>query len=360
MSFAQRFERQSPTAIAIEMVALVLTVGFIDFVTGYELSLFLFYGPPIYFTAWYCDKKMAFLVALLSGITWWWADFAAGHPYMANWHEGWEVMMRLGFFIFVAIGSSALRARRDIAEGRLALLEHSRGLEKEIVTISERERQRVGQDLHDGLCQYLAALGYATAALQEDLEQLQLPSEAKRAAELTTLLQDAVMQTRDLARGLVPVETSANGLPSALEELADSVARLTRIDCRFEQQDDTLISDEATATHLFRIAQEAINNALKHANARQILINLRASGGRIVLEVCDDGVGIENAKTRGGGMGLNILQYRASCLGGELRVSQIAEGGTRVRCSVPQKAEAAVCVEPASAAPLPMMVEVAA
>ena len=93
-------------------------------------------------------------MALLSGITWWWADFASGHPYLHNWHEAWEVVMRLGFFIFVAIGSSALRARRDIAKARIALLEHSRRLEKEIVTISERERGRIGQDLHDGLCQY--------------------------------------------------------------------------------------------------------------------------------------------------------------------------------------------------------------
>ncbi|MBV9007655.1 MAG: sensor histidine kinase [Verrucomicrobia bacterium] len=361
MSFTQRFERQSPIAIAIEMVLLVSIVGFIDYITGYELSLFLFYGPPIYFTAWFCDKKTALLVALLAGITWWWADFAAGHPYMANWYEGWEVMMRLGFFIFVAIGSSALRARRDIAEARLALLEHSRRLEKEIVTISERERQRVGQDLHDGLCQYLAALGYAAAALQEDLERLLLPAEAARAAELTTLLQDAVMQTRNLARGLVPVETSANGLASALEELADSVARLTRIDCRFQQDDEIVIADEATATHLFRIAQEAINNALKHAGAQQIRINLSAEqDGCVVLEVADNGVGIGNAKGGSGGIGLNILQYRANCIGGNLRISQLPEGGTSVRCSVPQKREATAMIEAEPVPPLAMVAEAAA
>ena len=317
------------------MVVLVLVVGFIDYITGYQVSFFMFYGPAIFSTAWFCDKKTSLLVALLSGITWWWADFAAGHPYLANWHEAWEVVMRLGFFIFIAIGSSALRARRDIAEARIALLEHSRRLENEIVTISERERERIGQDLHDGLCQYLAAIGCASAALETDLQRLQLPAEAGVAAELTTLLEDAVMQTRNLARGLVPVETSANGLASALEELAESVARLARIECHFQQTDEVVITDEKIATQLFRIAQEAINNALKHANARVVTIQLGRSAGNITLEICDDGVGIDQSPSEGGGMGLNILQYRARCLGGNLKIEPRPHGGTLVGCTVP-------------------------
>ena len=338
VSFVSAFQRQPRTAIAIEMILLVLVVGVVDFLTGYQVSFFMFYGLPIFFTAWFCDKKTALLVALLSGITWWWADFASGHPYLHNWHEAYEVVMRLSFFIFVAIGSSALRARRNIAEARIALLEHSRRLEKEIVTISERERERIGQDLHDGLCQYLAAVGCAAAALESDLERLQLSAEAKLAGEVTALLEDAVMQTRNLARGLVPVETSANGLASALEELAFSVARLARVDCRFEQQDEVNITEETTATHLFRIAQEAISNAIKHANARRITVALGARQDAITLDIRDDGVGIENSKSNGPGMGLNILQYRARCLGGALRVEQLPNGGTWVACTVPQVA----------------------
>jgi signal transduction histidine kinase len=335
MSLGNAFQRQSHTVIVFEMILLVLIVGGIDYITGYQVSFFMFYGPPIFFTAWFCDKKTALLVALLSGITWWWADFASGHPYVHNWHEAWEVVMRLGFFIFVAIGSSALRARRDIAEARIALLEHSRRLEREIVTISERERERIGQDLHDGLCQYLAAIGCAAAALESDLERLQLSDKARLAGEVRTLLEDAVMQTRNLARGLVPVETSANGLASALEELTLSVARLARIDCRFEQTHEINITEEATATHLFRIAQEAINNAIKHANARRIMVILGGSENEIALDVRDDGVGITTGNGRG--MGLNILQYRAHCLGGNVRIEPLPGGGTRVACRVPNK-----------------------
>lgn len=336
MNFVNTLERQSRTVIVFEMIVLVLCVGMIDFLTGYQVSFFMFYGPPIFFTAWLCDKKTALLVGLLSGITWWWADFAAGHPYLDNWHEAWEVVMRLGFFMFVAIGSSALRARRDIAEARIALLEHSGRLEKEIVTISERERERIGQDLHDGLCQYLAAVGCAAASLESDLQRLNLLAEATLAAEVTALLEDAVMQTRNLARGLVPVETSANGLASALEELAESVARLARIDCRFEQETEIVITDEATATHLFRIAQEAINNVIKHANARRIIIALGARADAITLDIRDDGVGIAHSSNEHSGMGLKILQYRAHCLGGSMRLEELPGGGTWVACTIPR------------------------
>ena len=336
MSLANAFQRQSYNVIVFEMIVLVLFVGFIDFITGYQVSFFMFYGPPIFFTAWFCDKKTALFVALLAGITWWWADYASGHPYLYDWHEAWEVVMRLGFFIFVAIGSSALRARRDIAEARIALLEHSRRLEKEIVTISERERERIGQDLHDGLCQYLAAIGCAAAALESDLERMNLDDKARLAGELKALLEDAVMQTRNLARGLVPVETSANGLASALEELAFSITRLARIDCRFEQTNEVNIPEETTANHLFRIAQEAINNATKHANARHIAVTLGANENAITLDIRDDGVGINNLPANNRGMGLNILQYRAHCLGGKVAVESLPEGGTRVVCRVPQ------------------------
>ena len=355
MSLANAFQRQSYNVIVFEMILLVLLVGAVDYVTGYQVSFFMFYGPPIFFTAWFCDKKTALLVALLSGITWWWADFASGHPYLHNWHEAWEVVMRLGFFIFIAIGSSALRARRDIAEARIALLEHSRRLEKEIVTISERERERIGQDLHDGLCQYLAAIGCAAASLESDLDRLKLDDKARLAGELRSLLEDAVMETRNLARGLVPVETSAHGLTSALEELTFSVTRLARIDCRFEQTDEVNITEEVTGNHLFRIAQEAINNAIKHANAQRITVTLGASENAITLDIRDDGVGIDNLPAGNRGMGLNILQYRAHCLGGDVRVESLPQGGTRVACRVPQACASDVQSEPLQELPTPTM-----
>lgn len=336
VNLATVFQRQSSSTIFTEMLVLNLIIGFLDLITGYQLSFFLFYGVPIFIAAWFCGKKIGLLTALISGIIWWWADHYSGHLYLDNWHEAWETCMRLAFFIFASIGSSALRAPRDIAEARIALLEHSRKLEKEIVNISERERERIGQDLHDGLCQYLAAVGCAAATLQNDLARLKLPGEAQMAQEVAELLQGAVTQTRNLARGLVPVETAANGLASALEELVSSVGRFVQIDCRFQQIGDVTIMDERVATHLFRIAQEAINNAMKHAAAKKLMVTLREEAGAIALEICDDGLGISHSAPTGIGMGVNILHYRARAIGAQLKIAEQTSGGTIVSCVLPR------------------------
>src|SRR5262245_6569905 len=166
MKFAEAFKKQSQARILGEMVLASLFIGAVDFVTGYQVSLFLFYGLPIFTTAWLCDRKQAFLMAILCGLIWWWADAAAGHLYVHNWLEAWETLMRLGFFVFVAWAGSAVRTKSDVAKARIALLERSQQLEQEIVSISDNERRRIGQDLHDGLCQYLAALACAATSLR--------------------------------------------------------------------------------------------------------------------------------------------------------------------------------------------------
>jgi signal transduction histidine kinase len=334
MSFLKLFHRQSCAWIFNEMIALTLVIGFIDYITGYEVSFFIFYAVPIFVTAWICDKKLSFLIALIAGIIWWWADLAAGHPYLHNWHEGWETIVRLGFFIFVAVGSSALKTQRAVVEARLALLEHTQQLEHEIIGISEREQRRIGQDLHDGLCQFLAGIGCAAASLRGDLEKLQLTAEANVADELATLLQDAVVQTRNLARGLVPLKMDEVGLAPALEELTLSVTRLTGTQCIFQSSAGTLTVDDSVAMHLYRIAQEAINNAMKHGKARRITVSLGGNDDAATLRIADDGIGISKAPGVSRGMGLNIMKYRARLSGGELRIEERTGGGTLISCSV--------------------------
>ena len=245
--------------------------------------------------------------------------------------------MRLGFFLLVAFAGSALRAKSDIAATRIALLEHSRRLEQEIVNISEGERRRIGQDLHDGLCQYLAALGCAATSLRDDLEKLQLPHEAKAADELAQLLRDAVVQTRDLARGLVPVHLDEEGLVLAMEGLAHSVTRLQGINCTFESKGVPMNYEESAAMHLYRIAQEAINNATKHGKAQNIAISLDATQHLTTLRIADDGAGISRTMTICRGMGLNIMGYRARLTGGELKIEEAERGGTVVSCIAPKR-----------------------
>ena len=278
-------------------------------------------------------------MALMASITWWWADVQAGHPYLRSWLEGWEVFVRCNFFIITAIGTSALRQQRDASASRIALLEYSQRLEHEIIGISERERERIGQDLHDGICQSLAALSCSAASLKGDLDQHGLAAEAKVADRLTDALREVIVQTRNLARGLVPVQMDESGLASALEELAGSTSRLHGIRCTYESSGSPVIHDNAAAMHLYRIAQEAINNATKHGKATQVAISFAVDDGSTTLRIADNGLGLSKTRSEGDGMGLGLMHYRARLTGGQLNIEEPAEGGTVICCEVPLQSE---------------------
>jgi signal transduction histidine kinase len=339
MRFFTAFQRQPYEWIFTEAASLLIPIAFYDYSTGYEVSLSILYCVPIFLVAWCCDRKSGVLMALLAAITWWWADVQAGHPYLDSWLEGWEVSVRFGFFIITAIGTSAVKQQRDASTSRIALLEYSQRLEREIIGISEREQERIGQDLHDGICQYLAALSCSAASLKSDLEGHDLAAEAKVADELAGFLRDAVIQIRNLARGLVPVQMDEAGLASALEELTASATRLLGIRCIYESAGTPLIRDNAVAMHLYRIAQEAINNATKHGKAANVCVSLTEDGKATTLRIADDGSGIPKTATQSDGMGLGLMLYRARLVGGELNIESPNTGGTIVSCGIPVERE---------------------
>ncbi|MGI8891257.1 MAG: sensor histidine kinase [Chthoniobacterales bacterium] len=289
-------QRQPKPVLLTASLLLVLLTGILDWLSGYEVSMSLFFGAPIMAAIWFCDRKNGVLIAIICGLTWWWADFLAGHYYSTSLLAVWEPAARFIYFGFVAVGGAALKEKHDDVRARIALLEHTQCLEREIIEISEREQQRIGRDLHDGLCQYLAAVSCAAAALRSDLLRQDLIKEAAVAEELAELMQNGVVQTRDLARGLVPVPMDDEGLPFALEGLAASVARLQNIDCRFLTDEEVAIADPAAATHLYRIAQEAINNATRHGKANRIQIGLSNDGNFTTLSVSDNGRGLSKAR----------------------------------------------------------------
>jgi signal transduction histidine kinase len=335
MRFVTAFQRQPHTWIFAEATALLLPIAFYDYSTGYVVSLSILYCVPIFLVAWCCDRKSGVLMALIAGITWWWADVQAGHPYLRSWMEAWEVFVRCGFFLITAIGTSSVKQQRDASASRIALLEYTQRLEREIIGISEREQERIGQDLHDGICQYLAALSCSAASLKSDLEGHDLPAEARVADELAGFLRDAVVQTRNLARGLVPVQMDEAGLASSLEELTASATRLLGIRCVYESEGTPLIRDNVVAMHLYRIAQEAINNATKHGKAANVLVSLVEDGKATTLRIADDGAGISKTTNGNEGMGLGLMHYRARLVGGELSIEEPHAGGTVVSCGIP-------------------------
>jgi two-component system, LuxR family, sensor kinase FixL len=226
---------------------------------------------------------------------------------------------------------------RDISERRQ--------LELEVLRISDAERRRIGHDLHDGLGQQLTGIGLISRSLARRLRKEEHPA-AETAEEITELIGEADEQARRLARGLVPVELTTDGLSEALRRLSQHAQRLFSIECTVDVSVESHHHqrDPDVAAHLYRIAQEAVSNAVRHGRASRVAITLTATAERLRLQVRDNGAGIPDAafhatpgETRG--MGLRIMHYRARIIGGSLSVRIGADGGTVVLCSLPPSSD---------------------
>lgn len=222
------------------------------------------------------------------------------------------------------------RTLDGIAQGKAlatARAEHVR-LEGEVLAIGERERHSIGADLHDGLGQQLTAIELMIAGLKTDAA-----GNASLTRGLDTvgkMLRDAIAHTRFLSRGLVPLGSGPDALQIGLTELAERMNGLRAVRCRFDCPESVSIFDRLIAGHLYRIAQEAVNNAAKHSGASQIVLSLRFSGGCLILEISDDGTGLARKRT---GLGLGVMQHRAKLIGGELQI--VSKRGVKVSCRVP-------------------------
>ena len=224
-------------------------------------------------------------------------------------------------------------ANQDLA-GQMALRLR---LEREVLEASEAERRRIGRDLHDTLGQNLTALAFLLNALARRVAG-RIPEETCTVQQLQHQVKKAIAEVRSLAKGLDPVGLHQGGLAASLAELADTTQRQSGVACRFRCESPVAIKDETVATHLFRIAQEAVNNALKHAQPGAIEMVLEDRAGEIVLTVEDNGVGMTKKAARGKGMGMHTMRYRADAIGGTLRVQPGARAGTAVICSWPRPA----------------------
>jgi signal transduction histidine kinase len=209
-------------------------------------------------------------------------------------------------------------------------------LEREILEISGREQRRIGHDLHDSLCQHLAGVAFMAKVLERNLAA-GLAVESSRAGEIVDLIDQAITLTRSLARGLNPVRLEAGGLMTALTELASNTEKFFAIKCRFSSKEPIVIDDNATASHLYRIAQEAISNSIKHGKADSISIIFETDGKTSTLTIKDNGSGSVSSISQGKGMGLNIMNYRASMIGATLDIKNDTDKGIVVICSFPNK-----------------------
>jgi PAS domain S-box-containing protein len=213
-------------------------------------------------------------------------------------------------------------------------IEERKRLEKEVLAISEIERRNIGQDLHDDLGQQLAGLWFLSSTLAKSLRPVS-SAQAESVANIAAQLDKALTLTRSLARGLQPVAPESGGLMAALRELASRSSELFKLHCRLVRRSPVLVQDSSTATHLYRIAQDAVTNAARHGHAKHITILLSSSAGELLLSVNDDGCGMKETTGKHDGMGIRTMRYRAEAMGGSLEFRPRAEGGTTVTCKIP-------------------------
>jgi PAS domain S-box-containing protein len=205
-------------------------------------------------------------------------------------------------------------------------------LEREILQISNREQRRIGHDLHDGVCQQLAAIAYLVDILADQLQERKLP-EFSEAERIAGLVNETMSQTRSVARGLFPVRLEEEGLVSALEEVVNNAARIFRVHCQFACAGPEPSLETTAALHLYYIAQEAVLNAAKHGGATEISVAISRQQERFALTVVDNGRGFEPGESNSGGMGIRIMRYRAQVIGATLDLKSRPGKGTQITCA---------------------------
>ncbi len=236
------------------------------------------------------------------------------------------------FFLDLAV-SELHDGNRRLFTGIVRDVTERKALEKEVLEIAATEQRRIGHDLHDTAGQELTALGLMADTLVAALND-HSPTDVPLAAKILQGLRRTLSHVRALSRGLVPVEVSAHGLMAALADLTARINEESGVSCTFACEEPVPVEDNTTATHLYRIAQEAVSNALKHGQGKHIEVGLGFTDGLLTLRIVDDGVGMRNQGAKAEGLGLRIMRYRADFIRAILSLSSPAQGGTLVTCTL--------------------------
>jgi len=358
----------------------VLFIGLIDLVTGAEISLSVFYLIPIAFTTWFAGKAPGLLTAASSAATCLAADLGNAPVYSHPAIPFWNAAVRLGIFLLMAYLLASIRSltgslEQDVQKKTALLsaeIKARKELQEEMTELTSRQRRHLAYELHDGLGPLLSGIALKAQFLQDNLAERN-SIEAHRAGELVSLLKTANQQARLLARGLDPIAVELHGLISALRKLAGDTEELFRVGCIFRTDLESAPVSPSTALQLFRIAQEAIHNAVAHGHAGRIKLELlngashpdrgrspsaaasnvagfekierdsiamaapKANGsqseyGELRLRITDDGKGFLPDRVPTEGMGMRIMRFRAECVGAALRIASLPNRGTTVEC----------------------------
>jgi signal transduction histidine kinase len=330
--------RVSRVTLLVTSLFLVGTIGYIDYLTGYERPLLLFYLLPISLATWFECLLVGLGIAIVSVAVSILSDIAAGIPALGFWNAG---MAFVSYALFAAVlaklrtlvGELDRRVRERTAALQREVVERQR-LDREIAQVADRERRRLGQDLHDRLGQHLTGTALAAQVLKEKLAAKSAP-EVTEAEKLVTYVEEGIDLTRNLARGFFSPELEADGLSVALEGLAENINERFAVNCIFHGEGPIPVRDPEVATQLYRIAQEAVTNAAKHAAAEQIDIRISVDDSELTLLVLDDGVGFPDNPSDLKGLGLRLMRHGAALIGGTFNIGRNGQRGTIATCKVP-------------------------
>ncbi|MCL1926404.1 MAG: sensor histidine kinase [Syntrophorhabdaceae bacterium] len=330
--------------ILILIVTMIFGVGGIDYLSGFRISFGVFYLLPVCLAVVSLGRIAGVITALFSVAVWLSGDIAAGGRYGSAWVPFWNGLIAFGTYLVVIWLLDLLLASYRETEERVKVrtaalineVAERKRLEQEILDIGEQERRRIGHELHDGLSQHLTGTALVAQWLGENLDKKDA-EEAGTARRIVTLIGEAINQTHSMAQGLLPAEIEEEELIATLHELAAATREQFRVECEFSFNGkmELLLPNGSMATHLHRIAQEAVRNAARHSKARRIDISLVKTPGMITLAVADDGVGLPPPSSRKEELGLRIMANRASFIGADFRIDSTPGSGTCVICRLP-------------------------
>jgi signal transduction histidine kinase len=322
---------------------LLSVVTLFDFLTGFEMQFSIFYLVSICLATWHSGWRLGCVTSVISAVFSLVGDLASGAAYRSGLVPWWNCLFAITLYLSMVTALYHLRVSQRELEDRVeertaALHEENRercSLERALLEVSEREQRRIGHDLHDSLGQHLTSAALAGQVLTDKLHDRGM-TEANDSQALVRLIEEGIDLARSLARGLAPVELDTLGLTATLRELARTTSIRARIPCVFEVRDDLHPVSSDSVVHLFRIAQEAVTNAIRHSSASSIRISLKNSTAGLELDVWDNGRGIPVAPTPVGGMGMHIMRHRAKMIGAAFSVIS-APGSTRIQIVLPRQ-----------------------
>lgn len=329
--------------VMLACILFVILVGVVDFLTGYETFFFTFYLLAIFLGTWRVGPVFGALISALSVTAWISANIEAGAHYSSYLIPVWNAGIMLTIYLIIVFLLSRLKKIHAELEERVRLrtdaltreIQERKRLQKDLLETSDREQRRIGRDLHDGLCQHLTGTALAGHFLEQKLAG-QIPAEAGQASRLVELIEQAIELTRNLSHQLDPVELKDGRLTDHLEELAAGASQRFKVACHFESPARLPACNAAVATHLYRIAQEAVSRAALHNGVTRINIKLDSPADGVVLTITDDGTALPEQMEADADADaqLRAIAYRADLIGADLKIERLGAHGS-LTCTLP-------------------------